>query len=292
MALSTAGRIGGSTRLVGVLGWPIAHTLSPRMQNAAFAALGLDFVYVPLPVSPERLPDAVIGLAALGFAGANVTIPHKSGVLPFLAEMSPIVRALGAANTLVIRDGGSLYGDNTDAHGFMADLRAHGVVVGPETRALVLGAGGAARSVVYALAESGAAVTVANRTADRAEQLCKLIAGALPAAAARLQARAFPDGLAQLAAGADLIVNATSLGLHPGTDPLPWDAAVSFHPQQMVYDLIYGATPFLALARASGAQAIGGLGMLVHQGARAAALWTGEDEERLAHHMEEELKRS
>jgi shikimate dehydrogenase len=90
MALSTLGRIGGSTRLVGVLGWPIAHTLSPRMQNAAFAALGLDFAYVPLPVSPERLSDAALGLAALGFAGANVTIPHKSGVLPFLAEMSPI----------------------------------------------------------------------------------------------------------------------------------------------------------------------------------------------------------
>jgi shikimate dehydrogenase len=127
--------------------------------------------------------------------------------------------------------------------------------------------------------------------ADRADKLCKLIADALPVAADQLQRR-FPDGLAQLAAGADVIVNATSLGLHPGTDPLPWDTAVSFHPQQVVYDLIYGATPFLALARASGAQAIGGIGMLVHQGARSAALCTGEDEERLAHHMEEELKRS
>ncbi len=105
MALGSSGRIGGTTRLVGVMGWPIAHTLSPRMQNAAFAALGLDFAYVPLPVAPERLPDAVRGLAALGFAGANVTVPHKAGVVPFLAEMSPIVRALGAANTLLVRAG-------------------------------------------------------------------------------------------------------------------------------------------------------------------------------------------
>jgi shikimate dehydrogenase len=185
----------------------------------------------------------------------------------------------------VIRDDGSLYGDNTDAHGFMADLARTGTV-GPETRALVLGAGGAARSVVYALAEAGATVAVANRTIRRAEELCQLIASALPGAADRLGAHGLLSDLPRLAPGADLIVNATSLGLHPETDPLPWDEVGSFHPRQVVYDLIYGATPFLALARASGAQAIGGLGMLVHQGAKAAALWTGEDEGQLAHYME------
>ncbi len=292
MALDTSGRIGGATRLVGVLGWPIAHTLSPRMQNAAFAALGLDFAYVALPVAPERLPAAVRGLAALGFAGANVTVPHKAGVVPFLAEMSPIVRALGAANTLLVRADGSLYGDNTDAHGFLADLRGHGVAVGPGTRALVLGAGGAARSVVYALADAGATVKVANRTVTRAEELCQLIAGVLPETAHRLAAHAFPNNLTDLAADATLIVNTTSLGLHPATDSLPWDPAVSFRPGQVVYDLIYAATPLLNFAREGGAGAINGLGMLVHQGARSAALWTGADEGELARFMQEELERS
>jgi shikimate dehydrogenase len=135
-------------------------------------------------------------------------------------------------------------------------------------------------------------VAVANRTAARAEELCQLISRALPGAAQRLAAHAFPADLPRLAPAADLIVNTTSLGLDTATDPLPWDEAVSLEPRQVVYDLLYGATPLLALARSQGARAIGGLGMLVHQGARAAALWTGEDEDRLARLMQEELGKS
>jgi shikimate dehydrogenase len=268
--------------------------------------LKLDWAYVALPVPPERIREAVAGLVALGFSGANVTVPHKQAVIPLMDEVTPIARAIGAVNTIVIRPDGSLLGHSTDGEGFMADLRAHGLAqcgsVGvPETDptllphpctptpTLVIGAGGAARSVVYALAEAGARVAVANRTLERATELCQSIEAALPHMSGRLSAHAFPAGLADLAAAADLIVNATSLGLHDG-DPLPWDPAVPFRPGQTVYDLIYHRpTPLLALAEAQGARAVGGVGMLVGQGARSAALWTGRDASELARLMRKEL---
>ena len=178
------------------------------MHNAAYAALGLDWAYVPLPVAPERVGDAVRGLVALGFAGANVTVPHKQAVIPYLDELTPVARAIGAVNTIVVRPDGSLLGDSTDGAGFMADLRAQGVLVGegqrietdkrivsglppvtvsplhpvpasPCHRVLVLGAGGAARAVVYALAEAGATVAVINRTLDKAQEICQTIGAAL-----------------------------------------------------------------------------------------------------------------
>jgi len=322
------------------MGWPVSHSLSPRMHNAAFASLGLDWAYVPLPVAPEWIDEAVRGLAALGFAGANVTVPHKQAVIPFLDELTPIARAIGAVNTIVVRPDGSLLGDSTDGAGFMADLRAHGVRIGesanrqisalaPERSAgasvnesanqrisesanrqviessiedrrvaaspcppasvspcrlvtvspchpiLVIGAGGAARAVVYALAEAGATIAVVNRTLDRAQGLCQTIGAALPQAADRLTAHRFPEALSELAAEAELIVNTTSLGLHEG-DPLPWDASIAFRPDQIVYDLVYNRpTGLLALTSAYGARAIDGLGMLVRQGALAFELWTG-----------------
>jgi shikimate dehydrogenase len=160
------------------------------MHNAAFAALGLDWVYVPLPVAPERLADAVRGLAALGFAGSNATIPHKTGLVALMDELTPTAAAIASVNTIVVWEDGSLLGDSTDGYGFLADLRDHGVAVNASCtrparscrRALVIGAGGAARAIVYALAERGAAVAVANRTRAAADELCALIARALPAA--------------------------------------------------------------------------------------------------------------
>jgi shikimate dehydrogenase len=270
--------ISGFTRLTGVIGWPVSHSLSPRMHNAAFAALGLDWAYVPLPVPPERLGEAVRGLVALGFAGANITVPHKQAVIPFLDGLTPIARAVGAVNTIVVRPDGSLLGDNTDGAGFVADLRTQTANRKSQiTQSLVIGAGGAARAVVYALAEGGATIKVANRTLKNARKLCQDIASALPDAANRLQACQWPDDLTRLAVEVDLIVNTTSLGLHEG-DPMPWDATVAFRPRQVVYDLIYNRpTELLALARSQGATAIDGLGMLVHQGARAFELWTGQD---------------
>ncbi len=344
-AVSGHTRLVGTTRLVGVIGWPVSHSLSPRMHNAAYAALGLDWAYVPLPVSPERVGNAVRGLVALGFAGANVTVPHKQTVIPYLDELTSVAQAIGAVNTIIVRPDGSLLGDNTDGAGFMADLRAHGVRVGegqrtgtdkritPENpaytvsplhpvpvspchRVLVLGAGGAARSVVYALAEAGATVAVVNRTLDKAQEICQTVGAALEFTAesaegmkisassassavktwhgegkgSRLSAHPFPDALAGLAEEADLIVNTTSLGLHAG-DPQPWDASVVFRPGQVFYDLIYNRpTELLALARSQGATAFAGLGMLIHQGARSAALWTGKNADEFAHLMREGLR--
>jgi shikimate dehydrogenase len=305
------------------MGWPITHSLSPRMHNAAFIALGLDWVYVPFPVPPERLAGAVRGLVALGFSGCNATIPHKPGLARLMDALTPIAAAVDSVNTIIIRPDGSLLGDSTDGHGFMMDLWAHGVRVGDARqrnaengqsptwkreggdeerepasgrsarsssirRAVVIGAGGAARAVVFALAEAGVSVAIANRTPDGAEELSRLIERVLPAA--QVSAHPFPGDLPALAASADLIVNTTSLGLHGDADALPWDAAVPFRPDQVVYDLIYNVrTPFLRLAEAAGAYAIDGLGMLVHQGARSAALWTGADERALAHWMQKEL---
>jgi shikimate dehydrogenase len=272
--------IDGRTRLVGVIGWPVSHTRSPAMHNAAFVVLGLNYVYVPMAVRPEALGAALRGLAAAGFVGINVTVPHKEGTAALMDELSPIAAAIGSANTVLMRPDGSFLGDSTDGIGFLGDLAAHGCDPAGRT-ALLLGAGGAARAVAYALASAGAQVCVANRTMERAEALCEDVALALPTA--RLSAHRFPADLPRLAGDADLIVNATSLGLHAG-DSLPWDPAVPFHPGQTVYDLIYtGAgdessrqTPLLRLAAQSGAQALDGLGMLVRQGAASFELWTGQ----------------
>ncbi len=266
--------ISGKTRLVGVIGWPVGHSLSPAMHNAAFAALGLDFAYVPLPVAPGSLPAALQGLRAMGFAGANVTVPHKAEAFECIRRLTPIAGAVGAVNTIVVEEDGELLGDNTDGDGFLEDLRAHDI--DPRGRSvLLIGAGGAARAVVYALANAGASVAVLNRTVARAAELCERTAAALPGA--RVSAHAFPSDLARLAGDANLIVNATSLGLHADADPMPWDDALPFRPDQVVYDLVYSTpTSLLAFARRSGARAIDGLGMLIHQGAAAFFRWTGQ----------------
>jgi shikimate dehydrogenase len=208
-------------------------------------------------------------------------------------ELTPIAAAMNSVNTIVIQPDGALLGDSTDGYGFLMDLRAHGVEIGrlqiadcrlqivscksAIRRVLVIGAGGAARAVVYALVEAGARVAVVNRTVAAAEELCRIVGAALPSA--DLSVHPFPAAPARgaaLAADAELIVNTTSLGLHGDADPLPWDPAVAFRPDQVVYDLIYNVrTPLLRLAEAAGAQAIDGLGMLVHQGARSFELWTG-----------------
>jgi shikimate dehydrogenase len=264
--------ITGATRLTGVIGWPVAHSRSPRMHNAAFAALGLDWVYVPLTVPPERVADAVRGLPALGFTGANVTVPHKQAVLPYLDELTRTAAAVGAVNTILVRGDGSLLGDSTDGPGFLADLGEHGV---HPRRALVIGAGGAARSIVNALAEAGASVTVAARSLEKAHALCETIADTRRDGYGQVSAHPFPHALRLLVGDTDLVVNATSLGLHDADD-LPWDASVPFSAGQAVYDLIYHRrTPFLDLAAAQGATTIDGLGMLVYQGALSFNLWTG-----------------
>lgn len=269
------------TRLVGLIGWPVGHSRSPTMHNAAFAALGLDWAYVPLPVAPPahgddaaaRVRDAVLGLRALGLRGANVTVPYKQAVLPWLDTLTPAARAMGAVNLIVVEPDGALLGDNTDAAGFAADLQAHGVEASGK-QALLLGAGGAARAVLFGLAQLGAAeVVVANRSLERAQALVAELQPRLPALALRATALAALDAAAQ----APLVINSTSAGMAPQVDGLPWDEALGFAPGQVVYDLVYAPrqTRLLQLAQACGARPIGGLGMLVWQGALAFTRWTG-----------------
>lgn len=277
-------KVNAQTKLVGIIGWPVEHSLSPAMHNAAFAALGLNWAYVPLPVAPGQLSAAVRGLAALGFQGANVTIPHKEAVLPYLDELSQEARFIGAVNTIVI-DGDRLIGHNTDAAGFMQALLAGGFR--PDgARAVVIGAGGAARAVVYGLLAAGVvAITIVNRSLQRAEALVEDFARIplgstpwlkkVPLTAVSLSSC---SSLPSLVAEADLLVNATPVGMwpRPGESPWPDDAPFPGHP--LVFDLVYNPpkTKLLLQAQAAGARTIGGLEMLLYQGAKAFELWTGQ----------------
>lgn len=248
------------TELAGVLGFPVAHSRSPAMQNAAFRALGLDWRYVKLPVPPELFAETVRALPGSGYRGANVTIPHKRSALALADASTPAAEAIGAANTLSFRDG-RVEADNTDAPGFLealaADLRG--------LRALVLGAGGAARAVAWALRTEGAAeVSVWNRTAERAAAL-----------AADLGVRR-----AERPGPCDLLVNATSVGLAPRLSEPETLAALgieALEPPPIVADLVYGdtPTPLLEWAARAGSRTVDGLEVLVRQGALSIQRWTG-----------------
>jgi len=269
--------ITASTTLVGLIGWPISHSVSPVMHNAAFAELRMNWRYVPLPVRPERVGEAIAGVRALGLRGVNVTVPHKQAVMPFLDRWSPAAAAIGAVNTIVVGEEGELLGENTDAAGFVTDLRANGVDPAGK-RVLVVGAGGSARAIVYGLAEAGCdSLVLLNRTLDKAESLLAAMRELFPDVP--MTTRSFPDGVAASAPDAELIVNCTSLGMSPNLEGLPWDEDVEFREGQTVYDLVYNpaVTRLLQLASVDGATVIGGLGMLIHQGAIAFEKWTGEE---------------
>jgi shikimate dehydrogenase len=259
--------------LTALIGWPVGHSRSPAMHSAAFAAAGIEAVYLRLPVRPDRVGEAVRGLRALGFRGANVTIPHKQAVLPYLDELSPAASGIGAVNTITVREDGSLYGDNTDAPGFLADLAEHGVWV-EDLRlggALVLGAGGSARAVAYALASEGVPVYVIARRPEQAQNLVDGLRPLFPG---------LPLSPASLASPpqARLIVNCTPAGMTPHEGASPWPDELPFHPGQIVYDLVYNppVTRLMQQARNQGLAAANGLGMLLHQGALAWEQWTGQ----------------
>jgi shikimate dehydrogenase len=252
--------ITGATRAVGIIGDPVGHSRSPAMHNAAFDALGLDWVYVAFPVARGHGAAAVRAVTTLGLAGLNVTMPHKADAAAACDDLAPEAAALGAVNT-VVNANGTLAGHSTDGDGFLRAVEDEGVKVAG-LGVLVIGAGGAARAIAHALGRVGAHVTVAARRPD----------------AARSAASLAPDGDAVgfdgiIVEGFDLIVNATPLGMD-GEAP-PFDVA-KLHPGQFVYDAVYPfETPLLREARARGVRATGGLGMLVHQGALSFSLWTG-----------------
>ena len=274
------GEIDAVTQLVGVIGWPVAHSLSPAMHNSVLQGLGLNWRYVPLPVAPGTVEDAVRGMRALGFRGINVTVPHKQAVLGMMDEIAPEAAALGAVNTVVVerKDGGTatLHGYNTDVPGFIGSLEAGGYDPASGRKALVVGAGGASRAVVYGLLRAGVAeVLIFNRTVARAESLATDLHGA-GIGNGRLGVRVLdPEALAAEADAADLLVNATTVGMWPHVDESVWPDRIPLPRHLTVYDLVYNPleTGLLRHARRCGAKGIDGLGMLARQGALALALW-------------------
>jgi shikimate dehydrogenase len=260
--------ITGHTPHYGVIGHPVSHSRSPEMQNAAFARAGIDATYVALPVAPDRVREAIAGALALGFAGLNVTVPHKQAVLPLCASLDPAAREVGAVN--VLRRGASGWeGFNTDAPALEALLGAAGVA--PGARALLVGAGGAARAGAWALARRGAALRVAARRDGAARDLAAAFAAAAPAGTPAPRAVPWAD-LAAEAAAADVVVNGTSVGLAGHPDALP---GVALRSGQVAADFVYGDTAFARAARAAGARLVTGEQILVRQGALAFTLWTG-----------------
>jgi shikimate dehydrogenase len=259
-----------SARRVFLLGHPLGHSRSPAFQNAAFRAAGIDAIYALADILSEAVPATVAGLRADDVYGANVTVPYKQAVIPYLDELDDDARALGAVNTIVNR-GGSLFGMNTDVPGFAADLRAHGVTVAGNT-VVVLGAGGAARGVIAALTGMDAGrIVIANRTLARAEAIAVDYPGR-PIATSALHDAALPAAMR----AAPLLVNATSSGLHGDETPIPLDLLDALPKDAAVYDLIYRDTAILRAATARGLHAIDGLGMLIYQGAFSWEAWTGQ----------------
>jgi shikimate dehydrogenase len=266
-ATITATTITAGTRVAAVIGSPVRHSLSPALHNAAFAAAGVDWVYTAFEVAPGQAGAALAAMRALGLGGLSVTMPHKDDIAAAVDVLSPAARALRTANTVVRGADGQLEGHSTDGEGFVASLREAGV--DPSGAAVaVLGAGGAARSVVDALARAGAAsVAVVNRTPAKA------------AVAAALAGSAGVVGAREHVAAADIVVNATSVGMgvvDGAVDALPVDPAL-LHAGQVVADLVYHPldTALLVAARAAGATTVDGLGMLVHQAALQQQLWLG-----------------
>lgn len=272
------------------MGWPVGHSLSPALHGAAFAALKLDYAYVPLPVAPERVGDAVRGLRALGFRGANVTIPHKAAVIPYLDWLERDAALADAVNTIVVDDDGAVRGYNTDIAGFLRALDEVTSVGGASVRradeappsaggrrpgpALILGAGGAARAAALALARRGHPLTVVNRTAARAGRLADLIHTGVPGATVSVVPWDGLDG--SLVRAQNVLVNATSLGMR-GAVQVPRCLADNLTAGQVVADFVYasGLTGLLAEAQAQGASIVDGLSVLVWQAAAAFKLWTG-----------------
>lgn len=255
------------TGRVGLIGDPVAHSLSPVFQQAAFDALAIPVRYELLHTPMDRLDQRVRELRTGEFSGANVTVPHKEFFFGAVDERSAVAERAGAVNTIIC-DSGRLYGENTDVYGFAESLRSLRFPFS-QSLALVLGAGGAARGVVVALLDSGIErVVVVNRTPARAARLAADLADA------RITAGSIDDAVT-LAADARLLVNATSLGWND--DRLPSDPAIfsSVHETALAYDLTYRATNFLRQAQQHGLETMDGLAMLVHQGARSFELWTG-----------------
>ncbi|MDD4873619.1 MAG: shikimate dehydrogenase [Dehalococcoidales bacterium] len=266
--------ISAGTRICGLIGNPVEHSLSPAMHNAAFRKTGLDYMYLPFKVTENNLSGAIHGVRSLNFKGLNVTIPHKVAIIPFLDELEPMAEKIGAVNTIV-NDNGYLKGYNTDAGGFIRSLTEKGIDPGGKN-IVILGAGGASRAVSFTLAEQGADIVILNRRQEMswAEELTQNI---LRFFKSSIKAKELNDAnLKSVLKSADILVNATSVGMSPNIDQTLITGKL-IRPQIVVFDIIYNPikTRLLAEAEKAGARTIGGLNMLVWQGALSFKLWTG-----------------
>jgi shikimate dehydrogenase len=265
----------GHTHIVGVIGDPVEHSRSPQMHNAAFAKAGLDYVYVPFHVRPDDLADAIAGFKAINVVGINVTLPHKQAVIRSVTSISREAELIGAVNTLTFVEG-NIYGDNTDAPGVLKALEEDGNMSGSPVgeNVVVLGAGGAARAVVVALALRGvASITIANRTVEKAVSLAEEMDRKTGVS---MQGMGLTDERLPLAVReSKLLVNTATTSMDV-TQPL-LISADWLQPNTIVYDIVYTppVTPLMQAATERGCQTLGGIGMLVHQGAIAFEKWTG-----------------
>jgi shikimate dehydrogenase len=262
---------------LGLIGYPLGHSLSPKIHTAAMKACGLEGDYSLFPIEPQDgqgLQDLLQRVRTGEITGLNVTIPHKQSVIEFMDELTPTAKAIGAVNTIYVR-GDKLVGDNTDAFGFLADLKrfltldSNSLLLEVQKDALVLGAGGSARAVVYALLNDGWNITIASRRIEQAEQLASSIS------TQAIETVNFSDlGLLTF----DLLVNTTPLGMSPNIDQSPWPQEIPFPNDAMIYDLVYNPreTQLVREARSQGLHTTTGLGMLIEQAALAFELWTGK----------------
>jgi shikimate dehydrogenase len=256
-------KIVGTTKIVALLGYPVGHSLSPGMHNAAFEHLGLDYCYVAFPVRPDALGEAVGAIRALNMAGANITVPHKENAVKFLDEVDKEASFIGAVNTVVNSDG-RLKGYNTDGRGFMRSLSDEGITLEGK-KVLIIGTGGASRAIGYYISKTADALLLYDIDGAKARRLRDDL----------LKIRNNISLLPNIedAGGMDIIINATPLGLKE-TDPLPLDLS-KINPSQTIGDLIYKETRLLKEAGAKGCETFNGLGMLLWQGVFAFELWTG-----------------
>lgn len=266
-------RVGGKTTILGLIGNPVEHSVSPQLHNSLSARLGIDAVYIPFKVDRERLGDAVKGFKAVGLKGFNVTIPFKEEIVGYADDCSDEVKLIGSANTIKLSEGRA-YAFNTDAEGFARSFEQQTGALFKDKRVLILGAGGTARSIALKIASRGASrLSISNRTVERAWDIARMVG-------ANSSVKAEASGVKELEDqsylnGFDILVNTTSLGMHPKVDESPLSDIIRLHPGQIIYDVIYNParTKLLRKAESCGCKAVNGMGMLFWQGILAYGIW-------------------
>jgi shikimate dehydrogenase len=262
------------TKLIVLLGNPLGHSLSPPMHNRVFAKLGLDYCYLPVQVGPDDLRTVFSGLKKMNVAGFNITIPHKIKIIEYLDDLDPLAATIGAVNTVVVKNGKTI-GYNTDGEGFIRSLEEEGELSVANRRIFLIGCGGAARAIAMTLACHGAeTIFITNRTFDKALALAEEINTRIRNCAQAV--RSLPKEQEEKLQSCDIVVNSTSLGMHPHSRELPIDTAL-LREHLVVADIVYNphTTRFLAAATTKGCRIVHGIGMLIYQGAAGFRLWTG-----------------